>query len=353
MRFKGPIDKEHKIKTADLNPTDLHICFAVCILLTLGRAGGQAHRSKVFNDIQKLDFLEIEKNLLSGTTRDGKQNLFENKVQLAVKTLRYAGYIKPYVRRGSPEHRPGLWVLSISSRKKFKYLRALSSPNTFLDAFNRMSEIVYQARLRESYESIERQKKASERADKASKKAEEVSKTAEATYRRIRSFFPGAVSIGIASIFEKQEKSYEKSTLGWLLSFVGTLILMAGFIFVLNFTNSISIVTIDKEENVSSIENYITKTVIIFTFLSPLVWFSVFSSKQYRQNKRLQQEYAHKKIMAQTYQGYKEEFEQTGDQRIIDELHKVIIESVAKNPSEVMDKGNANDHPYSSLLKKQ
>ena len=77
------------------------------------------------------------------------------------------------------------------------------------------------------------------------------------------------------------------------------------------------------------------------------IWLAAFSSKQYRQNKRLEQEYAHKEVLAKSYQGYKRELESQGktitDKEIIGALHKVLVATIAKNPSEIMDDGRKED----------
>ena len=84
-------------------------------------------------------------------------------------------------------------------------------------------------------------------------------------------------------------------------------------------------------------------------FFFALIWLAAFSSKQYRQNKRLEQEYAHKEVLAKSYQGYKRELESQGktatDKEIIATLHKVLVATIAKNPSEIMDDGRSEDAP--------
>lgn len=165
MRFQGPIDKDHKIKTADLNPTDLHICLAICILLVLYRFRGQAHRSRIFDSIKKLDFLEVNKELINGTTKDGRQNLFENKAQLAVKTLRYSslGYINPPLSKSDIGYKRGFWILSDDEQLE-QDLRQLDNSEqhneyeTFMKAFNKLADIIYQTMLQESIDSVERKK---------------------------------------------------------------------------------------------------------------------------------------------------------------------------------------------------
>ena len=61
----------------------------------------------------------------------------------------------------------------------------------------------------------------------------------------------------------------------------------------------------------------------------PLIWLATFSSKQYRQSKRLEQEYAHKEVLTRTYQGYKKEFE-NNDQGQLSNLNKALIVAISK-----------------------
>ena len=177
MRFQDPIDKDHKIKTAEISKTDLNICLAICILLVLYRFRGRAHRSKVFEAIKALDFLEIDIKLLDGMTQDKRMNLFENKAQLAVKTLRHhsLGYVDPPLKKDDAGYQRGVWVLSENGllEKNIKELDdALSEnrSNAFIDKMNVLSDIIYATTRKESDESIERKK---EKLDNGQAKTEE------------------------------------------------------------------------------------------------------------------------------------------------------------------------------------
>ena len=98
-----------------------------------------------------------------------------------------------------------------------------------------------------------------------------------------------------------------------------------------------------------SSENDIEKVVAGFlsrALLSlPLIWLALFSSKQYRQNKVLKEAYAHKEVLAMTYQGYKKEFGQGGNQDVIDNLNNALVASIAQNPSTILDDGSKDDSP--------
>ena len=58
----------------------------------------------------------------------------------------------------------------------------------------------------------------------------------------------------------------------------------------------------------------------------------------------MEQEYAHKEVLARTYQGYKKEFE-THDPSQMSKLNEALIVAISKNPSEIMDDGKAEDTP--------
>ena len=94
-----------------------------------------------------------------------------------------------------------------------------------------------------------------------------------------------------------------------------------------------------------NIEELLTRIPFFFA----LLWLAKFSSKQYRQNKRLEQEYAHKEVVAKSYQGYKKEFESQDQTEIntnketLPKLYKVLLDTIAKNPSKIMDDGHLED----------
>lgn len=163
-------------------------------------------------------------------------------------------------------------------------------------------------------------------------------------FEKIESLLPGAASTGLAKAYYDQKISYKWPVRIWAIVFV--LALVGVFVTgLLSYENGIKL----SFEELLDVEQATSKLIARIPFFFALIWLAAFSSKQYRQNKRLEQEYAHKEVLAKSYQGYKRELESQGktaaDKEIIGALHKVLVATIAKNPSEIMDDGRKEDTP--------
>lgn len=163
-------------------------------------------------------------------------------------------------------------------------------------------------------------------------------------FEKIESLLPGATSIGLAQAYYDQKISYKWPVIIWAIIFI--LALVGVFITgLLSYKNGINL----SFGELLNVEQATSKLLAKIPFFFALIWLAAFSSKQYRQNKRLEQEYAHKEVLAKSYQGYKRELESQGktitDKEIIGALHKVLVATIAKNPSEIMDDGSKEDTP--------
>ena len=163
-------------------------------------------------------------------------------------------------------------------------------------------------------------------------------------FEKIESLLPGATSTGLAQAYYDQKISYKWPVIIWAIVFI--LALVGVFITgLLSYENGVKL----SFEELLNVEQATSKLIARIPFFFALIWLAAFSSKQYRQNKRLEQEYAHKEVLAKSYQGYKRELESQGktatDKEIIGALHKVLVATIAKNPSEIMDDGHKEDTP--------
>jgi len=163
-------------------------------------------------------------------------------------------------------------------------------------------------------------------------------------FEKIESLLPGATSTGLAQAYYDQKTSYKWPVIIWAIVFI--LALVGVFITgLLSYENGVKL----SFEELLDVQQATSKLIARIPFFFALIWLAAFSSKQYRQNKRLEQEYAHKEVLAKSYQGYKRELESQGktatDKEIIGALHKVLVATIAKNPSEIMDDGRKEDTP--------
>ena len=153
---------------------------------------------------------------------------------------------------------------------------------------------------------------------------------------KIESLLPGATSAGLAKSYHDQKKSYEKPNILWSIVFIGT---MVGMVFY-------AVMTIKSSESVgSAFMNILARA----PFFVPTIWLALFASKQQSQNRRLEQEYAHKESLAKSYEGYKREIsklpESSDKEKIMEKLVDSLIDASNYNPSETLEKNSHNDSP--------
>lgn len=128
----------------------------------------------------------------------------------------------------------------------------------------------------------------------------------------------------------------------------------------LTLKNSIDSITFILETGEKSIKftDFITKVFLIM----PFIWAILFTSKRINENKKLEQAYLHKEVIAQSYLNYLEfvknnyySFSKENDNSysdVINMLHKVSIEGLGLNPALLLEKSTAEKIPMEELLYK-
>lgn len=162
----------------------------------------------------------------------------------------------------------------------------------------------------------------------------------EAQFEQIKSLLPGATSIGLATAFEDQKKSYTISIIIWSLIFVMTMLGMLGF-------GVYYIVQISKIADLD-VSKALIALVNKLPFFVPTVWLAIFASKQQSQNKRLQQEYAFKETFAKSYDGQKTQLEKLGleedeENEILKQLLVNLVDITSHNPSATLESDKHNE----------
>lgn len=89
-------------------------------------------------------------------------------------------------------------------------------------------------------------------------------------------------------------------------------------------------------------------------FTGPLVWLAYYQAKKTNQYFRLEQEYAHKAVVSRSFEGYKSQVlelykDNTASQDMLQKLLVGSIETIAKNPAEVLDNIKGSSHPLEDI----
>ena len=158
-------------------------------------------------------------------------------------------------------------------------------------------------------------------------------------FEKIENLLPGATTAGLAETYVKQTNKYTWPYYIWAAVFIITLGIMAAF--------GVSI--LKNIQDAKTITEAFIHLIGRAPVLIPLIWIAIFASKQQSQNKRLEQEYAHKANVAKTYEGHKRQIENMPDGETKDkldiELLKALVDNVKNNPSNTLKDLSHNDSP--------
>jgi len=166
----------------------------------------------------------------------------------------------------------------------------------------------------------------------------------------IKSLMPMAVSTGLATAYKEQKESFRKPIIGYSALFFAsiTLLIFIGSTIVFEYPFLAGLFA-----NKGALTNGWTSTINALLFrlpLSlPLIWLAYFASKRRSEYNRLQQEYAHKEVLAKSFQSYKTQIEGLSkdikDDELINRLLKSTIDTIGFNASATLDKKHGDKTP--------
>jgi hypothetical protein len=175
--------------------------------------------------------------------------------------------------------------------------------------------------------------------------------TYDALIKEIESLLPGATSAGLATAYHELKESFEAPIktythmFYWSLSgiFVCALVLITHKIGGTPF-----IEFVDVSDPMKIFNNLMYKLPILL----PLLWLAIFASKRRSEDRRLQQEYAHKEAIAKSYQSFKKQIEALGakDDDLTRRLLETAILAIAFNASTTLDKKHGDKFPLQEVV---
>lgn len=155
-------------------------------------------------------------------------------------------------------------------------------------------------------------------------------------YSRIEGLLPGATSAGLASASKDQRSAYRRPILISAGIAVGTLVTMIGY----------GMKTAEPTADWSGALLHLVSHVHIY---GPGIWLVIIALRKLNQYNRLEQEYAHKETLANTYVGFSREVEKLPEsdasKALREELLKGAIASSSYNPSSTLDGAGHDERP--------
>lgn len=177
-------------------------------------------------------------------------------------------------------------------------------------------------------------------------------KTYQALLAEIETLLPGAMSVGLSSAYADLKKSFDAPIRNYSSIFYFSLtgIVVIGFILVVHSVSLTSIQFVDMNDPLSLFGSFVYKLPIF----GSLLWLAIFASKRRSEDRRLQQEYAHKEALAKSYYSFKQQIDalSSGSEDLSQKLLDKTIEALALNASSTLDGKHGDKIPAVELTEK-
>jgi hypothetical protein len=176
----------------------------------------------------------------------------------------------------------------------------------------------------------------------------------EAMFTQIETLIPGATSAGLATSYKEMKDSFTGPLVRYSQLFYASMI----FFVVGSLISITEYVTLwpPRIEFVTgnSWNDVLRQLLFKAPFVGATVWLALFSARRRSEYARLQQEYAHKEVVASSYESYRKQLAALGAETssLQKELMSKAIEALARNASVTLDGKSKEKTPGHELLEK-
>lgn len=174
----------------------------------------------------------------------------------------------------------------------------------------------------------------------------------QALKEEIESLLPGATSAGLASAFSKMKESFDEPIKNYTyLFYISLMVIIVTSI--VSMTKSIGLTGITFVKY-SSIVDFFSSLSWKLPVVGAAIWLALFSSRRRSEAQRLQQEYAHKESFARSYNSFKKQIEELGDEdnEMLKSLIVKAVDSIAYNASATLDGKHGDKAPVQEFADK-
>ena len=163
---------------------------------------------------------------------------------------------------------------------------------------------------------------------------------------QIEGLLPGATSAGLGSAFKEQRERYADPIKRFGLIFYTAI----GLLFLVGLSTFVTYDSVNKLDFglPQSLSALIASSVSRSIVAIPLVWLAYFATKRRNENKRLEEEYAHKETIARAYFNFRQQIEVLGHENAgaqAAQLLEAAIMAVSYNASKSLDKDHDDKLP--------
>lgn len=171
--------------------------------------------------------------------------------------------------------------------------------------------------------------------------------------QRINSLLPNALTAGLSHAYTKKREAEQVASQSLSLKFTWTIFVLA---LVSLLPVSIAIyyaVTSNLDKAIGLLPNLATAIIPIYV---PILWLAYSINKRLNLSKRLVEEYTHKEVLSNTFEGLSKQVESIKDDHISNELRIKLLYNLlnvsSENPGKLISDYNKSDHPVLDVLEK-
>lgn len=171
--------------------------------------------------------------------------------------------------------------------------------------------------------------------------------------KQIENLLPGATSAGLSSAYSEMRNKFSKNSKWYGWGFYFSLFVLLMTVLCIKDLVLVGDIPLDKGIWISLLVllgNFAVK----MPFIIPALWLVIFISRRRSEAERLSQEYAHKEVLAKSYDSYKQQIEKLSkedQEKLLPVLMEGMIKAISLNPAETLDKKHQSDSPISEVLK--
>jgi len=159
-------------------------------------------------------------------------------------------------------------------------------------------------------------------------------------FDKIESLLPGATTAGLAKVFSDKVDAYKTSGSRWTWISFGLLVLL-------------TIYYIYKPLTAETLDQTLMGLLNRLPFIIFAVWLVVFSGNRRAEDRKLEESYKHKEVMARSFVGYKEQIEdleQSDKDKVLLKSHmENLLSAIAANSGDFLDKKGDNSPLHDAL----
>jgi uncharacterized phage infection (PIP) family protein YhgE len=174
----------------------------------------------------------------------------------------------------------------------------------------------------------------------------EIIEETEALKQQVESLLPGATSTGLAVAFMKRMEGYQFSRRLWTALTIISIVALA----CCGWNSKLSQLAMNPD---STWDVLFRGLVWRLPFVLPMVWLAIYAGRHQMLNTRLEEDYAYKEALSRSFEGYKRQMQDLGEDVADSPLSALCtntLNAMSQSPGRLYDKKHVDFTPVNALL---